>query len=511
MDSKWGLSPAGRVLLGYGAAFVVLFLLRSLFTTPIEEGGDAIQSWGAAIWSHESGRLDSLLINQHTARWTIVLPTTGLLRLLGYAPHVYYLLPVSLFVALLLMLLRSMREHLPAPLLVATGALLFAEPMLFRASTQLKPFAFGLFFVVCSGLAAVRFVRTGRRRHLALSALLMFLAYGAKMPYAYFAAGIGAFVWWERRRLREPLLFGALFTSLVGLETLAFNALGKGTLTWGRFEVITRHHLRVGGGIGDTAGDTLGEFLRRQLAPWLDLPWFDALFALALVGLGLAALWRRGRRSTRPMPPVVTLCLWMLFSYAFLNTFLVARLDPVMTPQPPMVRYLAPLTPFLIVTVIWLLAQTLEAWSPARRRLAHGLVATASGVLLVACLAGLSPASYRHHEMVHPSRDAYLWRIDGDFERLRASLADGTAVLVGTESHRLGLSWTLEGSVRPGQLAHDRLEGTSWLLYDRELGRDALEVCRRAAVNRAGLLGEVVPCPAADPGVPHASVESAAQ
>ena len=498
------------MLLGYVAAFISLFLLRSLFTTPIEEGGDAIQSWGAAIWSHESGRLDSLLVNQHTARWAIVLPTAGLLRLLGYAPHVYHLLPLGLFVALLLMLLRSMREHLPPSLLLATGCLLFAEPMLFRASTQLKPFAFGLFFVLGSGLAALRFVRTEQLRHLALSALLMFVAYGAKMPYAYFAAGICAFVWWERRRLREPALFTAVFASLVALETLAFNALGRGTLTWGRFEVITRHHLRVGGGIGDAAGDTLGEFLRRQLAPWLDLPWFDALLGLALLGLGLMALWRRRHGSNRPVPREVTLYLWMLFSYAFLNTFLVARLNPVMTPQPPMVRYLAPLAPFLVVTVIWLLARTVEGWPAGRTRRAHGLIAMASGALFVACLMDRSPASYRHHEMVYPSRDAYLWRIDGDFERLRASLAVATAVLVGHENHRLGLSWTLEGSVRPGLLAHDRLEGPSWLLYDRQQGRDSLLLCRRAAVNTPGLLAEVIPCPPSDAGARHASAEGSA-
>lgn len=128
--------------------FACIFGLRSMYTQPIEAGGDAIKKWTYVVkfWHDETSTLE----NHHTMRWAVNLPGVATVMAFGSKPIVYYLLPIAAFSAGLVLICLIARRRLSLTSTFALALLVFLEPMMHRASTQFQPIAFGFAYLAAS-------------------------------------------------------------------------------------------------------------------------------------------------------------------------------------------------------------------------------------------------------------------------------------------------------------------------------------------------------------------------
>ena len=107
-------------------AITCIFLLRSLWTYPIEHS-DAIQKYFYAAEILRSGDWSILLTNHHTLRWAAILPQTGLTWLLGNRYEVFFILPLLMFSAYVVLIVFSLRNVLNVSQQLLLWAFLFFE------------------------------------------------------------------------------------------------------------------------------------------------------------------------------------------------------------------------------------------------------------------------------------------------------------------------------------------------------------------------------------------------
>src|SRR5262245_59542484 len=136
-------------LVAYGVIIAIAVFLRTLFTTYVELGGDALEHWYFAKLMSEHFNASLFVENHHTMSWaTNALPIIYA-TIFVWILLVYYLVPMLFFGLLLVasaFFVRLIDKSLfPFVLFIV---LFFAEPMFFRATSHLLTFVFAAFFMM---------------------------------------------------------------------------------------------------------------------------------------------------------------------------------------------------------------------------------------------------------------------------------------------------------------------------------------------------------------------------
>ena len=221
-----------------------VFLIRSLFTN-MPEIADAVKKWDIAVGiasTHDLGLL--LARDHHSARWGIVLPVALLVKVLGANLTAYYSICLAQYAIIFGILYTFARRDIAPGLLLPLAVLLFFEPMFFRATTQIQPFIFGVFYIVVALFLLQKHLETRGMLPLLFAALFCFFAYGAKETYLFFVVGVGILVLW-RGSLLSTAIFCATLLGLLLIETIVFNTL-SGDLTFGRIEFLAGGKHQIG-------------------------------------------------------------------------------------------------------------------------------------------------------------------------------------------------------------------------------------------------------------------------
>ncbi len=362
-----------RAALGVLFLFVCIWGLRSLYTQPIEAGGDAIKKWIYVVnfWHGETNTLE----NHHTMRWAGQ-PSGGRCG-------------------------------------DALATLLFLEPMMHRASTQFQPIAFGFAYLAASFWFVLAWSKQKRSATLVLSAVFLFFAYGAKAPYAYFMLGVLSFVLISGG-LRAAVIWMAAFAFLFNVEAIVFNVISDRDLPLGRLSAILSTH-------NPDTGFNHSRY-SEYFSMWMKISWFNQL--ISLLSMLPFAFFITTRKSKQLSPELLLLCSCLL-SYHVLNTFLVVNFDTMMTPQPPEQKYLAITMPFAcLASVLWI--QRFLKASP--QQWFETLLLIAAACLLVAHVLFDCGPRYWHNGIRYPSQTAMMFRINRHYQEGANWLEDGNLI-----------------------------------------------------------------------------------
>ncbi len=376
---------------------------------------DVRKKWVVADNIAETNDLTQLLsIDHHSSRWALILPTALAIKINGKNLITYFGLVLLLFSFIFVMLLSIAREDVNPKLLGVFAVLLFYEPMFFRASTQLQPFVFGLFYLLTALWAMCRYIERDQYFYIFLSAAMVFLAYGTKESYLFFAAGLGLLLF-LKSGFRATLGFCAILLVLFGLETWMFNYL-SGDLTFGRIEFLSggKHQEKMPG--RETYG-LLGYFTHR----WELLTGFNKIVTAIAAGYLVFLVWTKRLGKLHPLTLGIIL---MAISYAILLTVLPMSINPLIPLQPQKVKYLTPLMPFVIFTVMLAISYGISCLTSSRQGLALVSVNVVAFVFLAYSVIYESPFKYKFKFTEHPTKAAMLWGY-GD---LNQSLLDGYGV-----------------------------------------------------------------------------------
>ncbi len=182
----------------------LVFYWRLLGLEQIEIGGDALKVWEfARQLAHGSGLPSEF--NHHIARFGMVVPVLVAQLVFGSDAWVYYAAPLAASVVLHLSVYGVARKISGRFGGILAVVLLLGFGEMVRPSSQILPELFGPAYVCAAYLAALFYTdATGRRGQvfwLALTALLLFGAYGSKISYLYYAPGAALLVWRGRRAL----------------------------------------------------------------------------------------------------------------------------------------------------------------------------------------------------------------------------------------------------------------------------------------------------------------------
>lgn len=415
-------------LIAYGAIIVVAVLAKTLFTVPVEVGGDAIHKWEFVVDILRGAPWSEFAHNHHTARWGINLPTLGFAWMFGTNWFVYYLTP--LFFYLVFLILAAVFFARVATLGVFSFTvfvlILFGDSLYFRSTTQLQPFIFVAAFVLAHVLSVYRLTQRFSVGTCFLAAFFIFLAYGAKATALFYAPATIVFVFWamERRTALKAIGLMAVFgVLLLLLETAAFSLL-TGEFTT-RVEVMHRHFHSL-----YTKYNELG-FLG-LFGGWTGLDIYPAvLFALTAV-VGGAVLYRSyGHRAEDPrLFPIL-----LFVSFAILETFVVKSIDPIIPLTPPKDKYLADLVPWACM-VLALTVDRMVAASPSNdRRLQAGVLACVGAICLVSILATPLRAM------------SWMWRAESEYAYVADKVRSGIPIRGNRKSKFYGrvISASLKG------------------------------------------------------------------
>jgi len=137
-----------RALILLVASVVIMFLLRGIWTIPIEVAGDAVRKFYAAAEIARSGDWAILLQNHHTMRWSVIVPQVFITWIVGARYEAYYILPLLTFALSFVIILYALKDHLNTSQKILLGVLIFVDPMSFRNSSQLMTAGPSIFFAI---------------------------------------------------------------------------------------------------------------------------------------------------------------------------------------------------------------------------------------------------------------------------------------------------------------------------------------------------------------------------
>ena len=386
-------------MLFWSVLFLSIWVLRSLYTNPIESGGDAIKKW---TYVANNQHVKELLSNHHTMRWAVNLPGIAMHRLVGDRPSSYFAATLTIYSVAFVVIAMCARKLLPAGLMIACLTVLFIEPMMFRASTQFQPIVFGFMYLAAACLMAILWSEKQQLRYAITSVAFVFLAYGAKAPYGYFLPGLLVFFYWQQGK-RTPLLACVAFILLFNLETLIFDWVSDRQLVLGRLSALSRTH-RPG---VTFQGSTYADYFLM----WTRISWLNQLLTLGAI---VPFWWCLATRKFKSAPPALILIGLLLTSYHLLNTFLIVDLTTWQTPQPPLVRYLAVTMPLACLGAFGWCSYWIE--QRGHDWLEPVLIGAVLVLFLMHAGVGAQP-EYTHNDLRYPRREAFMYRADDHFRQ----------------------------------------------------------------------------------------------
>jgi hypothetical protein len=409
-------------IFAYVAIIAIALLLRTLFTTYVELGGDALEHWYFAKLMSEHFNVSRFTDNHHDMRWATNAWPILYATIFGWSLQVYYLVPMLFFGLLLAasaLFVRLLDQDLfPFVLFLVV---FFAEPMFFRPTSQLLPIVFAAFFLMVAAIFLVRSATNGCQWTYALVALFFFLAYGAHENSLVFLPGACFFLLWNlgpRQGLRAIANIGIYGLLLMIAETITFDLVSAKPVTLGRFELLDQTFSRIKHKAIAKHNITSILDLTR---PWRELPLYTSAIVVSglIGGIYLAVRERIGRE-----PIGASLPFFLLVSFFVFHTFLLQSIDPIIPLAPAKVKY-------LVNTTVWAAMSTALAansliencrWPVPTDRLQAFTLFT---VLLIG-IASLFVVQYRGL----PTPGALFWHARESYAPIAKAIKGGMPVLL---------------------------------------------------------------------------------
>ena len=401
---------------------IAMFLFRSIWTAPIEFGGDAVRKFFFAAEIVRTGDWTILLQNHHTMRWSILLPQTFITWVVGTRYEVYYILPLLSFALYFVIILYALKDHLNTSQKILLGALLFVDPLSFRDSSQLLTNGPGIFFAIS---ACYMLSTYSSRGHLAIvsAAFLFFCSYGAHATYVSFA--VGGFIWlvFIQREWKPALIFAGTLIGLLIIECLYFNYLSDWDLTFGRIEALFfGKHLKGVPGVGRYTVTFSQLFTRWGQLPAINILLCMIFFISTLVFISL---------KKKPVLPKFVSCAYVVgLCFALFVTFAVVSIDPLNPVQRLLPRYLTPFLPFLIIVSIY----SISLITIPNRKVWDIRMEILAGLLMFTILA--VPQAFDHsgtRPIIKIRPSAVFWIAEREYSNFADEYSKGSLIIKGSK------------------------------------------------------------------------------
>ncbi|WP_421724052.1 hypothetical protein [Bauldia sp.] len=449
------------LLLQYVLLIAVAVLLRTIFTAPVETGGDAVRKWNLVGRLLDGEAFSALLQNHQTARWAINLPALGFAELFGWNLTTYFAIGIVLFAVFLCLSAFYLRKSGYGFIYFAFFVIvLFADPMFFRSTGQLQPFIFVAVFMLAHAYFVERGVQSQSQVSYASAALFIFLAYGAKETAVFFVPASCAYVLIAmgfRRGVNTLLWIGLYGVLLVLIEYAVINILAGRWVPLGRLDLLDRHW---GNMQRHADGFAFGELFNS----WRQLPFYTAvLFVAASASTAYVACRSWMARTMNPL----MLPIFFFLSFAFFQTFAIRSLDPLVTFSPPQAKYLADLVPWACFAIVAAAALLISDISD--RQMARRVWQALIGSALAICVAALL---FPNQYWGHPKARAWIWHGDDTMAFVR-DLVDSGVPITDLGGHRgPRVSRTVLGGILGRDLKTIQAEGRKrFLLVPNEAGK----------------------------------------
>lgn len=410
------------------ARFIMLFvgflLLRSLVTFPAENV-DALIKYTAAADIVRGEGWARLLENQHTMRWIEVVPQVFVTWVSQFRYEGLYVLPLMAFAGYCTVIVMAMWNHLNKLERLMLAGLLLIEPLALNHTGQLLNPPFGNLFAVLGVLCLSRKPKPGLAWTVLAGALFV-CAYGAHTTYLAFAGG--AILWMLFRDRPTAIVLGLAVGFFILVETLIFNALSGGELTFGRIEALSQ-----GGHVKSVVS---GRFQTYEtvnlLARWINLPGFNLVLVGAFLVLAGQLLWRSITRQgpeaeSESLPLFVGGMMWAAGIYALSITLAVTDVNPVKPLLPFRNMYLQVLMPFAIVSTVFLISRMMLNWSKQQRL---WLIAT-GGVVMSILFVLMVQSRGQLGDVINSRLSAFVYRADQDLSDYSERFAQGEVLIRG--------------------------------------------------------------------------------
>jgi len=317
------------------AIFLLSIAVRVLTAEYIDIGGD-----NAARWTYVLGLLQGvdMQLSHHSARWGIVIPLWGVMKLFGTNPANYYILPI-LFASLGTVMLYLIGERLGGYRLGLMSALLtILFPQMTQSGSQLWPSIFQFAFIAFAVWVLLLWQEKQKTEYIVAAAVAFFLAWGTRLTAVYFIPGLLLFIWFPVRKFKPVFTFCVLVGLLCSLEWIAFWLYTGNPM--GRLGVIQStaltHHVTY------TAQEYFLNFLNYKKLRGL-LP------ILILTVVAACIMLRRQDWRWRNLA-------MLYLAYLFLLTYMISGINPLRRAGDPSTRFWCAAAPFgLLLLCQWLL------------------------------------------------------------------------------------------------------------------------------------------------------------
>lgn len=345
-----------KILLFGCLLFIAVFSLvfRYLTSETVERAGDAVYKWSVIKQFVLFGDFPARL-NHHTCRWSLNIPVFFLQKYLGTGPTTYYVWPFitstlsGVFGFLLTERLRSWRIGLAAGVLI-----IMSEPLM-RQGTQLLPMGTAVPFLLGAVYFFVRWRDDRCSLNIAVSSLLLFFAYGAKITIIYYVPAFLVLIWLfadnPRARIRNSLCFLGIFVALFAVETGVFNMITGASL--GRLELIQSSHRPIRTVVAATSNwqsssDSLLQYLANFFI-YFKYPGraTSALYYIAFV-VSVFALAKKWRNTS-------VMAIPFLFGF-FGHAYAITSIFPFSRPERMLFRYQSAIFELALLTLILFLS-----------------------------------------------------------------------------------------------------------------------------------------------------------
>lgn len=339
--------------------FITSVIVRVISAEYIDIGGDNSQRWMYAVGLIQD--VENMEFSHHSARWAIVVPLWGLLKLVGVNPANYYILPImvaSIGVALIYLIghrLGGTRLGVVAALMT----ILF--PQMAQSGSQLWPSVFQFTYIAMAIWLLLR-KDVPSNVSILFVAVLFFLAWGTRLTAVYFFPGLVLMIWLSRREFKPILVFCFMVGFLCLVEWVAFWLLSGNMM--GRIGIIQTSAIQR-----HVVYETFFDYVMnaKQLVKLKGLLPIFILTVLAALSKMIRGDWRWHSLG------------FLYFMTVFLMIYMLADINPLTRAGDPSSRFWAASAPFGFLLLASCLLR-LREWQPK-------FGAILIGILLAAFLA----------------------------------------------------------------------------------------------------------------------------
>src|SRR6056297_2748063 len=306
MKKKCNVSNSWKIILLLSIGTI---LFRFLTLEIIEDSGDGMFYWQAAkkiLYGIQYGGL-----NHWTTRFGVILPSMGVMSILGTHPVVYYVLPLLLSVVQVL--------------------LVYKVGEMVRASSQLLPGIFSGTFIMLVIYLIFLFYRFTNKRLLfiLLAVVFMFMGYITKISNLFFLPGIFIVILLFEDKYKYLIIFGGVLFSLFIVECICYEFAFGDFLS--RVNVILGRTVKTTGsepGVGELSPIPFYYLFYRWIRPG---PHFILLLLLSSAS-SYTAFGNEKKRN-------IKMLAIPFLSFLFIITFAVQSIDPIIPVMTTQIRY----------------------------------------------------------------------------------------------------------------------------------------------------------------------------